>query len=116
MNEALTKDQISYLPSFGCRFRSSEGLNVWVQQLPTKPSRTIEVTAALAPMSEVAGRLSIIEGASQLKSSRGGPGILISGVLGTLPAEVVIIGAVWLVIMLPNGDRHGSKGNYFDRQ
>jgi alanine dehydrogenase len=46
----------------------------------------------LAPMSEVAGRLAVIEGASHLKANAGGRGILISGVPGTAPAEVVIIG------------------------
>ena len=46
----------------------------------------------LAPMSEVAGRLAVIEGASHLKANAGGRGVLISGVPGTSPAEVVIIG------------------------
>jgi len=46
----------------------------------------------LAPMSEVAGRLAVIEGASNLKASAGGRGLLISGVPGTAPAEVVVIG------------------------
>ena len=46
----------------------------------------------LAPMSEVAGRLSVIEGAAHLKAHEGGRGILISGVPGTKPADVVIIG------------------------
>ena len=46
----------------------------------------------LAPMSEVAGRLAVIEGASHLKANMGGRGILISGVPGTLPAEVIVIG------------------------
>ena len=46
----------------------------------------------LAPMSEVAGRLAVIEGASHLKANAGGRGILISGVPGTAPAEVVVIG------------------------
>ena len=46
----------------------------------------------LAPMSEVAGRLAVVEGASHLKANAGGRGILISGVPGTAPAEVVIIG------------------------
>ena len=46
----------------------------------------------LAPMSEVAGRLSVIEGAANLKTSAGGRGLLISGVPGTSPAEVVVIG------------------------
>ena len=46
----------------------------------------------LAPMSEVAGRLSMIEGAANLKASAGGRGLLISGVPGTEPAHVVVIG------------------------
>jgi alanine dehydrogenase len=46
----------------------------------------------LAPMSEVAGRLAVIEGASHLKANAGGRGILISGVPGTSSAEVIIIG------------------------
>lgn len=46
----------------------------------------------LAPMSEVAGRLAVIEGAASLKISSGGRGLLISGVPGTPSAEVVIIG------------------------
>jgi alanine dehydrogenase len=46
----------------------------------------------LAPMSEVAGRLAVIEGASNLKANAGGRGILISGVPGTAPAEVLVVG------------------------
>ena len=46
----------------------------------------------LAPMSEVAGRLAVIEGAAHLKANAGGRGILISGVPGTAPAKVVVIG------------------------
>jgi alanine dehydrogenase len=46
----------------------------------------------LAPMSEVAGRLSIIEGGYFLKKTGGGRGILLSGVPGTDPANIVIIG------------------------
>ena len=46
----------------------------------------------LVPMSEVAGRLAVIEGASNLKASSGGRGLLISGVPGTTPANVVVIG------------------------
>jgi len=46
----------------------------------------------LAPMSEVAGRLAVIEGASHLKANAGGRGVLISGVPGTAPADVLIVG------------------------
>ena len=46
----------------------------------------------LAPMSEVAGRLSVIEGASCLRVHQGGRGLLVSGVPGTKAADIVIIG------------------------
>jgi alanine dehydrogenase len=46
----------------------------------------------LAPMSEVAGRLSIQAGAWCLEKAHGGSGILIGGVPGVEPAKVVIIG------------------------
>jgi alanine dehydrogenase len=47
----------------------------------------------LEPMSEVAGRLAPQEGAEYLESSHGGRGVLLGGVPGVAPAEVVIIGA-----------------------
>jgi alanine dehydrogenase len=46
----------------------------------------------LAPMSEVAGRMSIQAGASALEKSRGGRGVLLAGVPGVTPAKVVILG------------------------
>ena len=46
----------------------------------------------LAPMSEVAGRLSIQAAAHALERVYGGKGILLGGVPGVLPAKVVIIG------------------------
>jgi alanine dehydrogenase len=46
----------------------------------------------LAPMSEVAGRLSIQAGASHLEKPRGGNGTLLGGVPGVEPGHVVIIG------------------------
>jgi alanine dehydrogenase len=46
----------------------------------------------LAPMSEVAGRMSIQAGAQALEKSRGGCGLLLSGVPGVAPAKVVILG------------------------
>ncbi len=46
----------------------------------------------LAPMSEVAGRMSVQIGASILQKYNGGIGILLGGVPGVLPANVVIIG------------------------
>jgi alanine dehydrogenase len=46
----------------------------------------------LAPMSEVAGRLSIQAGAWCLEKAHGGAGVLLGGVPGVEPAKVVIIG------------------------
>ncbi|OBG53938.1 MULTISPECIES: alanine dehydrogenase [unclassified Mycobacterium] len=47
----------------------------------------------LAPMSEVAGRLSAQAGAYHLMRSHGGRGVLMGGVPGVKPADVVVIGA-----------------------
>jgi alanine dehydrogenase len=46
----------------------------------------------LIPMSEVAGRMAIQEGAKYLEVSTGGRGILLGGVPGVAPADVVILG------------------------
>lgn len=46
----------------------------------------------LAPMSQVAGRLSIQAGASYLEKPRGGCGILLGGVPGVYPGNVVVLG------------------------
>ena len=57
---------------------------------------TVEVDGQLpllAPMSEVAGRMSIQVGAAALEASRGGRGVLLGGVPGVRPGKVVVIGA-----------------------
>jgi alanine dehydrogenase len=46
----------------------------------------------LAPMSEVAGRLSIQAGATALQKANGGRGVLLGGVPGVLPGKVAVIG------------------------
>ncbi|MDO8136712.1 MAG: alanine dehydrogenase [Candidatus Brocadiales bacterium] len=46
----------------------------------------------LTPMSEVAGRMSIQQGAKYLEKPMEGRGILLGGVPGVTPAEVVVIG------------------------
>lgn len=46
----------------------------------------------LAPMSEVAGRLSIQAGATALQKANGGSGVLLGGVPGVVPGKVAIIG------------------------
>jgi len=56
---------------------------------------TIEVDGSLpllAPMSEVAGRMSVQVGAAALQASNGGRGVLLGGVAGVRPGKVVVIG------------------------
>ena len=46
----------------------------------------------LTPMSEVAGRMAVQEGAKYLEKIHGGRGVLLGGVPGVSPAKVVIVG------------------------
>ncbi len=47
----------------------------------------------LTPMSEVAGRMSVQEGARFLEKPQGGKGLLMGGVPGVKPAKVLVLGA-----------------------
>jgi alanine dehydrogenase len=53
------------------------------------PSRELPL---LIPMSEVAGRMAVQEGAKYLEKLYGGRGVLLGGVPGVAPAKVVILG------------------------
>ncbi|MBN2765850.1 MAG: alanine dehydrogenase [Paludibacteraceae bacterium] len=56
---------------------------------------TVEINNTLPlliPMSEVAGRMSIQEGAKYLEKPKGGKGILLGGVPGVKPANVLVLG------------------------
>jgi alanine dehydrogenase len=56
---------------------------------------TVEVNRTLpllAPMSEVAGRMSIQVGAAALQRPNGGRGVLLGGVPGVAPGKVVVLG------------------------
>lgn len=53
------------------------------------PDRSLPL---LIPMSEVAGRMSVQEGAKYLEKTYGGRGVLLGGVAGVHPAKVLIIG------------------------
>jgi alanine dehydrogenase len=53
------------------------------------PSRELPL---LTPMSEVAGRMSVQEGAKYLEKVYGGRGVLLGGVPGVAPGKVVILG------------------------
>ncbi|MDR0543696.1 MAG: alanine dehydrogenase [Dysgonamonadaceae bacterium] len=54
-----------------------------------KPDRSLPL---LIPMSEVAGRMSIQQGAKYLEKPQGGKGILPGGVPGVKPAKVLVLG------------------------
>jgi alanine dehydrogenase len=56
---------------------------------------TIEINRRLPllePMSEIAGRMSVVVGANCLAKHNGGTGVLLGGVPGVLPGKVVVIG------------------------
>jgi alanine dehydrogenase len=57
---------------------------------------TVQTTSGhlplLTPMSEIAGRLAVQEGAYHLRAYGGGRGVLLGGVPGVPPADVVILG------------------------
>jgi len=76
-SEALTKAIIKS----GCVAIAYETVELPNKELPL-----------LTPMSEVAGRMAVQEGAKYLEKVFGGYGILLGGVPGVLPAEVLILG------------------------
>ncbi|MFV0415653.1 MAG: alanine dehydrogenase [Chthoniobacterales bacterium] len=56
---------------------------------------TVEINRRLPllePMSEIAGRMSVIVGAYFLEKHKGGSGVLLGGVPGVLPGRVVVLG------------------------
>lgn len=53
---------------------------------------TLSPLPLLAPMSEVAGRMSIQAAAHSLEKAQGGEGVLLSGVAGVPPGTVLVIG------------------------
>ncbi|MEZ5759354.1 MAG: alanine dehydrogenase [Emcibacteraceae bacterium] len=78
---AADKPQAEALMASGCTAIAYETVTAKDGSLPL-----------LAPMSEVAGRMSIQAGAHALEKAAGGRGILLGGVPGVAPAKVVIIG------------------------
>jgi alanine dehydrogenase len=65
------------------------GVTAIAYETVTGPGNTLPL---LAPMSEVAGRLSIQAGAHCLERAQGGQGVLLSGVPGVAPARLLVIG------------------------
>lgn len=67
----------------------ASGITAIAYETVQEPDGTLPL---LVPMSEVAGRIAVQEGMHYLSAPQGGRGVLISGVPGVPPAEVVIIG------------------------
>ncbi len=78
---AADKAQTEGLLQTGATCIAYETVTDWAGALPL-----------LAPMSEVAGRMSIQVGAHCLEKEQGGAGILLGGVPGVAPAKVVVLG------------------------
>lgn len=66
------------------------GVSAIAYETVTSPQGTLPL---LVPMSEVAGRMAPQVGAHYLERENGGRGVLLGGVPGVLPAEVVILGS-----------------------
>jgi alanine dehydrogenase len=71
------------------RLLLASGATCIAYETVTSPSGELPL---LAPMSEVAGRLSIQAGAHHLEKAQGGSGTLLAGVSGVEPGKVLIIG------------------------
>ena len=65
------------------------GISAVAYETVTAPDGSLPL---LAPMSEVAGRLSVEAAATALRANNGGRGLLLGGVPGVLPAKVCILG------------------------
>src|SRR3989449_11423084 len=79
-------------------FAASEALTQAVLKsgITAIPYETVQLTSGelplLTPMSEVAGRMAVQEGAKYLEKVYGGPGLPLGRVPGVLPAEALILG------------------------
>jgi alanine dehydrogenase len=74
-------EQATLLQDSGCTAIAYETVTDTAGRLPL-----------LAPMSEIAGRMSIQVGAVALQKAAGGAGVLLGGVPGVLPGKVVVLG------------------------
>src|SRR3546814_10680399 len=65
----------------------ASGVSAVAYETVTAPDGSLPL---LAPMSEVAGRLSIEAAGTALRAFNGGRGVLLGGVPGVLPAKVLV--------------------------
>jgi len=67
----------------------ASGVTAIAYETVTGPGNSLPL---LKPMSQVAGRMSIQAGATALEKAHGGRGVLLGGVPGVLPGQVMVIG------------------------
>ena len=83
-----------YLLTLGTRFTTNTRSCCFRRKQYVLLMKQLQITTVayrlLAPMSEVAGRMSIQAGAQALEKSKAGRGMLLGGVPGVEPAKVVI--------------------------
>ncbi|MBF0193942.1 MAG: alanine dehydrogenase [Magnetococcales bacterium] len=78
---AASKELTMAVKRSGCVAIAYESVTLENGQLPL-----------LTPMSEVAGRLAVQQGAKYMEKTNGGAGVLMGGVPGVAPANVVVLG------------------------
>ena len=90
----LRKDQIlfTYLHLAANRALTESLLRSGVTSIAYESVETNRRLPLLEPMSEIAGRMSILAGGFYLAKHQGGSGVLLGGVPGVLPGNVVVIG------------------------
>ena len=100
-------------------FASSKTFNprLWKSKAVCLAYETVEsdhgLYLLLIPMSEVAGRMSIQQGAKYLEKPIQGKGVLLGGVPGVEPGRVLILGGgIVRSTGCPNGSRFGSHGDH----
>ncbi|MEP6955963.1 MAG: alanine dehydrogenase [Chthoniobacterales bacterium] len=92
--ELLRKDQIlfTYLHLAASRPLTDALLASGVTGVAYETIQVGNKLPLLEPMSEIAGRMSVVMGAYYLAKHNGGSGVLLGGVPGVMPGKVVVIG------------------------
>ena len=90
----LRRGQIlfTYLHLAASRALTEALLKSGVTASRTKPIEVNRRLPLLEPMSEIAGRMSVLVGGYFLAKHFGGSGVLLGGVPGVLPGKVVVLG------------------------
>ena len=90
----MSKGQIlfTYLHLAASKFLTEALLKLGVTAIAYETIQVDHRLPLLEPMSEIAGRMSVVMGANFLAKYNGGSGVLLGGVPGVLPGRVVVVG------------------------